>query len=413
MAVAAPGAVAAEPARPVVSLRGWTIDLTGYVQADATVYAQASQDQLDPATGEPLAQERFAIPRASLRADAHQGRFAGELELEGYTSRATLPEPTQSAGMRLETAWVSWHERDVVTIQGGLFRIPFGASTPTSPRDRLFLELPTVNRALFPGDLDAGVMAHGRYGLVQWAVAAMNGAPAGDAQWKGKDPSGSYDLVGRLGLDYATRGFWGHPHVTFGVSGLTGKGLHAGTPPTKDHIQWVDDNHDGLIQTTELQVVPGTPGEPSVSFEHSAVGIDASLGWCLQWAGAGVAFFEGELATDLDRGLYYADPVANSRTLRELGFQIGAVQRLGPHALAGVRYDRYDADRDAAEQLGISLVGVHRVFSTWAFLAATTWGNARFSLEYDHANNPLGRDDTGAPATIGDDRVVVRAQAGF
>jgi hypothetical protein len=89
------------------------------------------------------------------------------------------------------------------------------------------------------------------------------------------------------------------------------------------------------------------------------------------------------------------------------------VQHLGPHALAGVRYDRYDADRDAAEQEGITLVGVHRVFSTWSFLAATTWDNTRVTVEYDRGHNPLGRDDSGAPATREDDRLTVRAQVGF
>jgi hypothetical protein len=298
-------------------------------------------------------------------------------------------------------------------LSGGLFRIPFGASTPTSPRDRLFLELPTVNRALFPGDIDAGALAHGAYGVARWSVAVMNGAPVGDAQWKGRDPSASYDVVGRVGADWGTRAFWGHPHATFGVSALTGKGFHAGTPPTKDHIQWVDDNHDGMIEQTELQVIPGTPGEPSATFAHSALGVDASFAWCLQWAGGGSAFFEGMIATDLDRGLYYADPIANSRTLRELGYQIGVVQRLGPHALAGIRYDRYDADRDASERLGTTLVATHQVFSTWAFMVTALDGSTKLLVEYDHARNPLGRDDTGAPATREDDRVTLRAQVGF
>jgi hypothetical protein len=64
-------------------------------------------------------------------------------------------------------------------------------------------------------------------------------------------------------------------------------------------------------------------------------------------------------------------------------------------------------------QLGTTLVGTHRVFSTWAFLAAAIRGSTRLSLEYDHAQNPLGRSDNGMPATIGDDRFVVRAQAEF
>ena len=398
--------------RPALATHGWAVDLTGYVQADAVAYAEGSQDEIDPATGAPLAQEHIAIPRASLRADGHKGALSGELELEAFTSRATLPEPTQTSGVRIETAQVAWHHEQLVEIVGGLFRTPFGASTPVSPRDRIFLELPTVNRALFPGDIDGGVMIDGRYGVARYSVAMMNGAPVGDTQWKGVDPSASYDFVGRIGADWSTKAFWGHPHAELGISALTGRALHPGTPPTKDHIQWVDDNHDGMIQQTELQVIPGTPGEPSQSFAHSALGLDAAFGWCLQWAGAGRAFFEGEIATDLDRGLYFADPIANSRKLRELGFQIGALQRIGPHALAGIRYDRYDADRDATEQR-YSLVGVHRVFSTWAFLAATTWDNTRVSIEYDRARNPLGRDDTGAPATREDDRLTVRAQVGF
>ncbi|MGE5185077.1 MAG: hypothetical protein ACM31C_23575, partial [Acidobacteriota bacterium] len=76
-------------------------------------------------------------------------------------------------------------------------------------------------------------------------------------------------------------------------------------------------------------------------------------------------------------------------------------------------YDRYDADRDANKQLGTALVGTHRVFSTWAFLAAAQRGTATLSFEYDHARNPLGLADNGLPATIGDDRFVVRAQAEF
>jgi hypothetical protein len=403
----------------VVSHDGWTIDLTGYVQVDATLYSQASQDQVDP-NGAPLAQEHFSIPRASLRSDAHKGALAGELELEAYTSRATVPEPTQTSGVRLETAHVSWRPSELVEVLGGLFRVPFGASTPTSPRDRLFLELPTVNRALFPGDIDGGVMARGAYGLARWSVAMMNGALVGDAQWKGVDPSASYDFVGRVGMDWSTRAFWGHPSLVAGVSAVTGSSLHPGTPPTKDHLSWVDYNHDGMIESNELTLIPGTPGEPSVPFDHKGLGADAAVGWCLEWAGTGKAFFEGMLGTDLDRGLYVADPAksvadptVSGRQLRELGYQIGVLQQLGPHALAGVRYDMYNADRDASKQLGITSVGTHEVWSTWAFLAATTWSNVRLSFEYDHAKNPLGLDMTGAPATRGDDRAVIRAQAEF
>ena len=399
-----------ERERPTLSHRGWTIDFTGYVQADAVVYSQASQDEINPSTTEPLNEEHFGIPRASLRADARRGAFAGELELEGFTTRATLPRQTQTSGVRLETAYLSWHRQQLVEIVGGLFRTPFGANTPTSPRERSFLELPTMFRALFPGDIDAGLMARGAFGLARWSIAAMNGAPVGDAQWKGRDPESSYDVVARVGTDIPL------PHrgrFVGGLSAVTGSALHAGTPPTKDQLQWIDENQDGIVQTTELTVIPGRAAEPSQPFHHDAVGLDLAAHWCLRELGHGVVQFEGAIAKNLDRGLVVADPIARSRDVRELGFTLGVVQDLGPYAVAGVRYDRYDADRDANETQGVTTVYVHETFETWAIMAAARFTGLRLIVEYDHNTNPLGRDDTGMPTTQRADRVTLRGQVEF
>jgi len=299
----------------------------------------------------------------------------------------------------------------LAAVDAGLMLIPFGAEVPTNVRYRTFMEQPTFLRALFPGDNDAGVVLHGGYEFARWSIAAMNGAPVQDAQWKGTDPSASYDLIARAGGDLPLRMLPGRPHIVFGVSALTGSSLHPGTAPTKDQIEWVDENHDGIVQTTELHVSPGRPGEPSQAFHHAGLGADASVEWCLRWAGAGQAFFEGAIASNLDRGVVYADPIAASRDLRELGFAAGVVQHLTPAALAAVRYDRYDADRDANQQSGTTLVGVDKVFATWAFLAAGIVGSTRLSVEYDHVKNPLGLSDSGVRITRADDRVVVRAQA--
>lgn len=396
--------------RPAVTHNGWLLDLTGYVQADAIAWSQESADELDPSTRAPLNQEHFAIPRASLRVDARRDQLSAELELEGFTSRATLPRRTQTSGVRLETAWVGWHRAKLVEVLGGLFRTPFGMQTPSSPRTRPFLELPTMARALFPGDIDAGVMVRGAYGLIRYSVAAMNGAPVGDAQWKGTDPTGSYDIVGRIGaeVELPYRG-----KIVAGVSALDGKGLHPGTAPTKDSLQWVDENQDGIVQTTELQVLPGMTGTPSQTFEHNALGADLEVHWCLCVLGTGSVFAEAVIATNLDRGLVYADPIASTRDLRHFGFAIGAVQNLGAHAQVGARYDRYDADRDANEREGVMLVGVDKVFSTISVMAAGRWHDARLMVEYDHQRNPFGRADNGMPVTRESDSLTFRAQVGF
>src|SRR5262249_9664548 len=156
--------------------------------------------------------------------------------------------------------------------------------------------------------------------FARWSVAAMNGAPVGDAQWKGRDPISSYDFILRVGADVPLpyRG-----RVVAGVSALAGAGLHPGTPPTKDQIQWVDENQEGIVQTTELQVTPGMAGEPSQPFGHDGLGADLAVHWCLCALGRGYAFAEGVIARNLDRGAVYADPVKRSRDLRELGVVVG------------------------------------------------------------------------------------------
>lgn len=395
-----------EPLRPAVTRRGWQLDLTGYVQADAVAWSQASVDELDPSTGQPLNEDRFLIRRGRLRAEAHRDALSAAIEFDGNTQAGPAA--------RVVSAQVGWTfapgDQPLAVVTAGLFKIPFGVEVPASERDKPFLEPPAVSRALFPGNYDAGAMAAGRYGLARWSLAIMNGAPVGDAQWKGKDPASSYDVVGRLGADVAGPR---RLRIEAGVSALSGTGLHPGTPPTKDGIQWVDDNQNGRVDPTEIQIVPGSPGEPSHTFSRNALGADLQVHWCLCALGVGSAFVEAALATNLDRGLVYADPVAASRDLRQLGFALGAVQDVGDHLQVGARYDRYDADRDAMDREGVDLINVHKVFSTLAVMATARWYDARVIVEYDHERNPFGRGDDGAPATRAADRLTFRAQVGF
>ncbi len=390
----------------MVTHRGWQVDLTGYVQADSIAWSDDSSDELAPGTGEPLNQERFLIRRGRLRAETRRDALSGSIEFDGNT--------VNGAVARILSAQVGYTVGDrgkpLVALSAGLFKIPFGAEVPANERGKPFLEPPAFARALFPGNYDGGAMVRGSYGIAQWSVALMNGAPMGDAQWKGKDVSSSYDIVGRLGTVIDAPYQW---RIEAGVSAITGRGLHAGTPATKDELQWVDENQDGIVQTTELQIVPGMTATPSQGFERNAVGADIAVHWCLCKLGTGAAFAELVAATNLDRGLVYADPIVTDRDLRQLGFAIGAVQSIGQHAQLGVRYDRYDADRDANEREGVVLVGVDKVFSTLSVMATARWSDARVVVQYDHERNPFGRADDGMPTTRSADKVTVRAQVGF
>ncbi|MDB4963053.1 MAG: phosphate-selective porin [Myxococcales bacterium] len=394
-----------ETIQPTVTRRGWQLDLTGYVQVDSIAWSEESVDEVD-ATGMPLNRERFLIRRGRLRAEARLDGITGAIEFDGNT--------INGATARLLAAQVGYaypaNGAPLVAIIAGLFRTPFGVEVPMSERLKPFLEPPAFARALFPGNYDAGVMASGGYGLARWSIALVNGAPAFDAQWRGRDPSSSYDLVGRIGavVEGPLR-----LRVEAGASALAGTGLHPGTPGTKDELQWVDENQDGIVQTTELQVISGASPTASETFDRQAIGIDLQLHWCLCALGTGMAFFEGALATNLDRGLVYADPIASDRDLRHLGFAVGFVQNVTPHAQIGARYDRYDADRDAAEREGLDIVGIDKVFSTLSVMATARYHEARFVVQYDHERNPFGRGDSGMPSTREADRVSLRAQVGF
>ena len=78
-----------------------------------------------------------------------------------------------------------------------------------------------------------------------------------------------------------------------------------------------------------------------------------------------------------------------------------------------MRYDSYDADRDANQQAGVSIVRVHATYSTLAVMAALRDGTKRLIVEYDHNQNPLGIGPNGLPTTSERDRVTVRGQVEF
>jgi hypothetical protein len=367
---------------PVTVHHGWELSLTGYIQVEAVVWDEASIA--------PPSTEKVSIRRGRLRAEAKRDYLFGAIEFDGNT----IDRPMA----RIQAAQVGFMypaSQPLVTVFAGLFKVPFGVDLPTSDRERLFLDPTNFSRALFPGSYDGGVMAHGRYGLARWTVALTNGALAGDKQWTGTDPSSSYDLVGRIGgvIDGPRR-----LRVELGVSGLVGSGLHAGTRPTEDDLQWVDDNQDGIVQLTELRGVPGSPGTPSEGFDRHAVGADLSVHWCMYKLGTGFAFGEVVAATNLDRALVFADPIASSRDLHEAGFTVGAVQHVTPYAMVGARYDRYNGDRD--------LDGVDNVYSTLSVTASGLWHEARLTAQYDRNRTPSNRGD-------GANRLTLRAQVGF
>lgn len=391
---------------------GFALRLSGFVQADAYLYRQDSQDaddQLDNATGQPLNETRFLIRRARLRLQAQTQYVGALIEVDGAT--------VQSAQTRLlgAEAWAQWRAADAavpyVHAALGLFKIPFGREVLQYDPERLFAERSRVVQALFPGEYDLGARVQGGWRFMRYALAVMNGAPAGDQMFALRDPNRSKDVLGRLGVD-ARLG--GRGQLRAGASGLYGTGFSPGSPATKDTLSWRDDNEDGLVQQSEIIAVRGQAAVPSQNFTRDALGLDLEL--TLRVPVVGELQLAGEIiwARNLDRGIAPADPIGAGRDLRELGYYVGVTQQLTPYAQLGLRFDSYDPDADRQEQLGVQAVPVSAAYATLTVAAAALHPRyGRLSIEYQHNRNALGRSASGFPTTLGRDAVLARAQVTF
>jgi hypothetical protein len=388
----------------------FSIALFGFVQADGVLYSGASVDEVNPSTGAPLNETRFLIRRARLRVDADYGYLAGVLELDGNTINGPIARITN---VEVSACWPRCNGARPPLVMGslGLVRIPFGFEVQEKDYVRLFLERSNMARAFFPGEYDLGLRAQGGWRWLRWQAAVMNGHPAGDKQYALVDPTASKDFLGRVGVDTRL-----HPRVAIigGVSALYGTGFSRGTSSTKDTLVWRDANGDGQVDLTEIVGVVGQPSTPSRTFSRYALGGDLRV--LIDLPRLGPLTLAGEItwATNLDRGIYVADPIAAGRDLRELGWYVAATQQLTPWCAVGVRYDHYDPDADARQQVGVNLVPRDQSFDTLSIVAAAmVQPYGRLSLEWDHNWNALGIDVTGAPTTLGGDVVTLRGQVVF
>jgi hypothetical protein len=297
----------------------------------------------------------------------------------------------------------------------GLLPTPFGYELRELDADRVFLERSNVVQALFPSPFDLGAVVHGGWRFLRYAVAAVNGNPVNDlvaaTQFQARDPDRSKDLLGRIGVDATV---WRAARVAAGLSALWGTGFHAGTPGTKDMLVWRDADQNGIVSPSEIQAVGGRAGTPSQTFSRYAVGLDARVTAQLPRLGELAIYGELIWATNLDRGLVPSDPVDAGRALRQRGGYVAATLEVTRWAQVGIRWDRYNPDADAADQVGATVVPLDRSFTTLAALASVRLPpNARLVVQYDHNDNTLGRDAAGRPARLASDALTLRGQVRF
>src|SRR5262249_43251822 len=153
--------------------------------------------------------------------------------------------------------------------------------------------------------------------------------------YAGLDPNNHKDFVGRVGAVVPVSNF----ELSGGVSVLNGQGFVRGSDATKNTLVWNDVNEDRIVQVqTEVAGQPGFAASPSDNFRHWAVGADIQA---RLKTGAGSTMFQAEiqLGSNMDRGLFIANPSIGGSDTRELGFNIGFVQEITPYGAVGFRTD--------------------------------------------------------------------------
>mgnify|MGYP000451104481 CR=1 FL=1 len=392
------------------SAQSLELTIGGYIQGLAIAMDQSSQNQLDPDTGQPLNDERFALRRGRLVIAAHNPNAYGRLELDGSTHNGPQVQ-LKGAVIGLHTTQQHDTRWPLLEARLGLMASPFGAELQRSSRHRPFVERSNAINAFFPGTQDVGAEIRGQWRFVRYQLALMNSEPLGSDDHPGQDPTASKDLVARVGVVIPVTDTF---TLEMGTSVLQGEGLSPSIATTKDSVQWIDANENGVVEVSELQPIPGVAGRPAQSFDRSALGADATAKLNIPHLGALRLSADLYWALNLDRAVVPADPVTQGRDLRELGWMVSLEQALTRHALLAVRYDHYNPDADDTETIAADLVPRDRSVSTLAINATwTTFDPMTVSLEYNHNDNNDGRNADGSPTRLKDDRLLVRAQVEF
>jgi hypothetical protein len=388
--------------------------VSGYIQGQYE-NSQLSQDQLQQG-GLPYNRDRFVLRRARARIDRGWQYAAGALEIDGnYVSTAKF------SVRRAEGSLLYRGPNDgnypLVMLTFGVFETPFGYELMDSSRSRWFMERSTTSLALFPTEPDIGARISGSIGFFRYAIAIVNGEPLDDRSGGLlSDPNAAKDVVGRLGV--VTQPIE-KLRVSGGTSFLQGTGFHPGAGATKDSTVWVDVNEDGKVDMGEVTGVSGRAAVPSQNFRRWAFGADLELR--LQTSiGATTLYGEAYVASNLDRGLVVADPIAtgadatgSDRTgdVREIGGYVGLLQEIGRYGIVGFRGDVYDPNSDFLRQRQGKLIPASYRITTWSPLVGFVLPEqARLLFQYDIIQDHFGKDARGVPADLKNNQWTLRLQ---
>jgi len=393
------GAAAAKPA-PIV-------DISGYIQGEYQSH-QDSEDQLRQG-GSLLNQNRFLVRRARLAFKRAWDFTSLEAEIDGNTNSGP------SLGLYRAEASLFYRGQNekslppLAQLTVGMFKVPFGFELPVSSSQRWFSERTQLSRALWPSEIDVGARLSGSVSAFRYAFAVTNGEPLGEKSgFALQDPNANKDFAFSAG---ATAQIVPMFRISGGVSGVTGRGFHAGTSVTKSSVSWRDANDNGVVDTGELIGVAAQAETPSKNFDRFAVGADLQL-YLKTPLGETMLYGEIVTAKNLDRGFFVADPVAPPGIdLREFGWYVGILQPITQYGMLGFRAEYYNPNADQNEQRAAKILPIDNTIRVYSPLVGLTLpGRARLLFQYDIIRDHLARDVEGVPTDLKNDAWTLRLQ---
>lgn len=402
------GAKKAEAPRPRAAKpeadSAFPLKVTGYVQAQYEFH-QDSEDQVQQG-GVLLNQNRFLLRRTRLKV-LRDWQFGGMMiELDANTVKGA------AIGLQHAEVSLAYRNPDQSPLFGatlGLFDNPFGREVMESPRERPFMERSLASRAFFPAEPDLGLRFAGQAAWFRYAVAVVNGQPLGDRTgFVLQDPNAHKDVLGRVGVDVTLPS---QVRIIGGVSVLDGKGFRPGSDATKNTLAWRDNvSEDGLVTIPEIVGLSGVAAQPARNFERWLLGAD--LGFELtSKLGTSHLYAEFSVASNMDRNLFIADPIATGLDARELGWYVALYHEFRQGPIAGFRLDQYNPNSDFADSRGGKVIPLSQTITTYSpLIGFQVPHRARLVLEWDITRDSLARNLIGVPTDKKNNAVTIRLQ---
>jgi hypothetical protein len=381
--------------------------LSGFMQAQYESH-QDSVDQLRQG-GALLNQNRFVLRRGRVKLVRDWDYAQIIVELDGNSVRGPAMRLQKAEASLIYGRSKDKDQPPIVQLTLGQFDLPFGFEMTYVPKVRWFMERTAGSRALWPGEPDMGLRFSGGLGFARYSVAVTNGEPLdGKSGFALQDPNANKDVTARLGAEAkASRSVV----LAGGVSFNRGKGFSPGTDATKDMLQFRDQNQDGVAQAIDINGLAGRAAERSQNFSRWAVGADAEL---LIKSALGWSMLYGEVvaASNLDRGLFIADPVLNGGSaIRELSYYVAFTQEVTQYGVVGFRFEQYNPNADLLDKRAAKLLPVAQHVRTYSPLVGLTLpGRARLVFEWDIIDDLLARDSRGVPTDFKNDQWTLRLQ---